>query len=53
MDVRIYCAENSVSSAANSALRQANLDRLARKHGLGDLRLRNHESIARDEADEA
>jgi glycosyltransferase involved in cell wall biosynthesis len=50
MDVRIHCAENSVSSAANSALRQANLDQLARKHRLSGLRLRNHESIARDEA---
>lgn len=53
MDVRIYCAENSVSGAANSALRQANLDRLASKHGLASLRLRNHESIARDEAGES
>jgi glycosyltransferase involved in cell wall biosynthesis len=50
MDVRIHCAENSVSGAANSAPRQANLDQLARKHGLSGLRLRNHESIARDEA---
>ena len=52
LDVRITCAQNSVSSAANSGLRQANLDDLARKHGLANLRLRNHESIARDEAGE-
>jgi glycosyltransferase involved in cell wall biosynthesis len=45
--VRISARENSVSAAANEAARAANLARLADKHGLEDLRLRNHESIAR------
>ena len=38
----------TVSSAAFDESRRANLDRLAAKHGLGELRLRNHEGIARD-----
>jgi glycosyltransferase involved in cell wall biosynthesis len=46
--VRISAREDSVSAAANLAARQANLSRLAAKHDLGDLMLRNHESIARD-----
>lgn len=46
--VRISARDDSVSSAANLAARQANLTRLAAKHGLGQLVLRNHESIARE-----
>jgi glycosyltransferase involved in cell wall biosynthesis len=46
--VRISAREDSVSAQTNIAARQANLARLAAKHGLGDLKLRNHESIARD-----
>ncbi|WP_448950642.1 glycosyltransferase family 2 protein [Labrys neptuniae] len=46
--VRISARDDSVSAAANLAARQANLSRLAAKHNLGPLVLRNHESIARD-----
>jgi glycosyltransferase involved in cell wall biosynthesis len=46
--VRVSARDDSVSAAANLAARQANLSRLAAKHDLGDLTLRNHESIARD-----
>jgi glycosyltransferase involved in cell wall biosynthesis len=46
--VRISARDDSVSASANAAARRANLDRLAAKHGLGQLSVRNHESIARD-----
>lgn len=46
--VRISAREDSVSAAPNLTARQANLSRLAAKHQLGDLTLRNHESIARE-----
>ena len=46
--VRVSARHGSVSSDANIAARRADLDRLAAKHGLGFIPLRNHESIARD-----
>ncbi|MBP0581847.1 glycosyltransferase family 2 protein [Labrys sp. LIt4] len=46
--VRISARDDSVSAAVNLAARQANLGRLSAKHGLGQLVLRNHESIARE-----
>ncbi|MDR3376849.1 MAG: glycosyltransferase family 2 protein [Ancalomicrobiaceae bacterium] len=45
---RVSARQGSVSSDANIAARRADLDRLAAKHGLGHIPLRNHESIARD-----
>jgi GT2 family glycosyltransferase len=46
--VRVSARLGSVSSESNIAARRADLDRLERKHGLGHIPLRNHESIARD-----
>ncbi|WP_454812215.1 glycosyltransferase family 2 protein [Labrys neptuniae] len=46
--VRISAREDSVSAAAKLATRQVNLARFSAKHGLGQLVLRNHESIARE-----
>ncbi|MDR3495378.1 MAG: glycosyltransferase family A protein [Ancalomicrobiaceae bacterium] len=45
---RISARHGSVSSDAHIGARRADLDRLALKHGLGHIPLRNHESIARD-----
>ena len=46
--VRISARDDSVSAQANLDARRQDLDRLAAKHRLGDLKLRNHESIAKD-----
>jgi glycosyltransferase involved in cell wall biosynthesis len=46
--VRISARGDSVSAEGNTEARRANLDHLAAKHGLGELVVRNHESIARD-----
>jgi glycosyltransferase involved in cell wall biosynthesis len=51
--VRVSARGDSVSAEANAPARRANLDRLAAKHGLGTLVMRNHESIARDENTES
>lgn len=48
--VRISARPGSVSSAAHEAARRAELDRLCAKHGLASLPLRNHASIAHDDA---
>ncbi len=45
----ISARADTVSSQSYDWLRRDNLARLAAKHGLGPLRLRNHESIARDQ----
>jgi len=46
--VRVSVRGDSVSADANGEARRKNLERLAAKHELGELKLRNHESIARD-----
>ena len=48
--VKIYAHRRATSGDGHSALRADNLALLAAKHGLGPLALRNHESIARDDA---
>jgi glycosyltransferase involved in cell wall biosynthesis len=40
----------TVSSAENERQRRLNLDRLAEKHGLGTIALKNHESLAVEQA---
>ncbi len=47
--VRISARGGTASSAQQQHLRQAELERLAVKHGLTELVLRNHESIALDQ----
>lgn len=49
--VCISARGDSVSSAAHETARRAELDALCETHGLGYLPLRNHASIARDEAE--
>ena len=46
--ILISARPDTVSSPASEARRRENLDRLAAKHSLGNLVLRNHESIARE-----
>lgn len=48
--VKIYAHRRATSGDGHSGLRADNLALLAAKHALGPLTLRNHESIARDEA---
>ena len=48
--VTIAAHRRATSGEEHSRLRAANLALLSAKHGLGPLTLRNHESIARDEA---
>jgi glycosyltransferase involved in cell wall biosynthesis len=48
--VTIAVHRSATSGEAHSQLRADNLALLSAKHGLGPLTLRNHESIARDEA---
>ncbi|MCW6506657.1 glycosyltransferase family 2 protein [Lichenifustis flavocetrariae] len=48
--VRISARQGTASSETHRALRQAQLDRLSALHGLTGLVLRNHESIALDQA---
>jgi len=43
---RITCHPGNVSSDARAAERQANLETMRLKHGLGELKLKNHLSIA-------
>ena len=52
-DIRIHAHAAATSGEGHSELRGRNLERLSAKHGLGRLALRNHESIARDEAAES
>ncbi|THD47728.1 MAG: glycosyltransferase family 2 protein [Bradyrhizobium sp.] len=49
-DVKIRVHAEATSRPDQSELRRQDLGRLSAKHGLGPLTLRNHESIARDEA---
>jgi glycosyltransferase involved in cell wall biosynthesis len=49
-DVRIHAHAHATSGGGRLELRARDLERLSAKHGLGALTLRNHESIARDEA---
>jgi glycosyltransferase involved in cell wall biosynthesis len=48
--IAIYAHRRATSGDGRSRLRADNLAALSAKHGLGPLTLRNHESIARDEA---
>jgi GT2 family glycosyltransferase len=48
--VAIAAHRRATSGDGHSRLRADNLAALSAKHGLGPLTLRNHESIARDEA---
>ena len=48
--IAIYAHRRATSGDGRSRLRADNLAALRAKHGLGPLTLRNHESIARDEA---
>ena len=50
--IAIYAHRRATSGDGRSRLRADNLAALRAKHGLGPLTLRNHESIARDEAAE-
>ena len=47
--VRVSARAGTVSATKNEAARRADLARLSAKHGLVDIRLRNHESIAVDQ----
>ena len=49
-DVRIRAHARATSRDGQAELRARDLARLSAKHRLGPLTLRNHESIARDEA---
>jgi glycosyltransferase involved in cell wall biosynthesis len=49
-DVRIHVHARATSGDSHAELRARDLARLSAKHRLGPLALRNHESIARDEA---
>jgi glycosyltransferase involved in cell wall biosynthesis len=49
-DVRIHAHASATSRDSEASLRARDLARLSAKHRLGPLALRNHESIARDEA---
>jgi len=48
--VKIYAHAQATSGDSHAELRARDLEWLRAKHGLGPLALRNHESIARDEA---
>jgi glycosyltransferase involved in cell wall biosynthesis len=51
-DIRIHAHARATSGEGHAELRARDLERLRAKHELGPLALRNHESIARDEAAE-